>query len=252
MWLGTVLKFFDALGIADGVVRTAMSRLAADGWLERSRVGRYSFYRLAAKGRETFRQATEHIYNPQRPRWAGHFDFVVSHGDGNRDVVRATMHEAGFGALAGDLWIAPAGRALPSGTSSHLRLRLSGDSNATRALVARVWPVDETKVAYDRFLAAFTPLRDALGSTATLDERDAMVARVLLVHEYRRIVLRDPALPVEVLPEPWPGTAARALCADIYEQVVPASERWLDAHAVGEDGERLPALVDLRQRFSRG
>ena len=42
VWLGTLVRFFAALDIGDGVVRTAVSRLAADGWLERSRVGRNS------------------------------------------------------------------------------------------------------------------------------------------------------------------------------------------------------------------
>ena len=51
VWLGTLLTFFEMLDIDGGVVRTAMSRLAADGWLERSKVGRNSFYRLADKGR---------------------------------------------------------------------------------------------------------------------------------------------------------------------------------------------------------
>ena len=46
VWLGTLLEFFEALDIDSGVVRTAMSRLAADGWLERNKVGRNSFYRL--------------------------------------------------------------------------------------------------------------------------------------------------------------------------------------------------------------
>jgi len=43
VWLGTLLEFFKGLDIDSGVVRTAMSRLAADGWLERSKVGRNSF-----------------------------------------------------------------------------------------------------------------------------------------------------------------------------------------------------------------
>ena len=43
VWLGTLLGFFETLDIDSGVVRTAMSRLAADGWLERSKVGRNSF-----------------------------------------------------------------------------------------------------------------------------------------------------------------------------------------------------------------
>ena len=50
VWLGTLLEFFEALDIDSGVVRTAMSRLAADGWLERNKVGRNSFYRLDEEG----------------------------------------------------------------------------------------------------------------------------------------------------------------------------------------------------------
>ena len=63
VWLGTLLEFFETLDIDSGVVRTAMSRLAADGWLERDKVGRNSFYRLAKKGRQTFDAATKHIYD---------------------------------------------------------------------------------------------------------------------------------------------------------------------------------------------
>ena len=50
VWLGTLLEFFKTLDIDSGVVRTAMSRLAADGWLEREKVGRNSFYRLVEEG----------------------------------------------------------------------------------------------------------------------------------------------------------------------------------------------------------
>ena len=35
VWLGTLLEFFETLDIDASVVRTAMSRLAADGWFER-------------------------------------------------------------------------------------------------------------------------------------------------------------------------------------------------------------------------
>src|SRR4030088_856352 len=46
VWLGALLEFFTALDIDSSVVRTAMSRLTADGWFERTKVGRNSFYRL--------------------------------------------------------------------------------------------------------------------------------------------------------------------------------------------------------------
>src|SRR3984957_293859 len=54
VWLAPLLSFFEPIDMDGGVVRTAMSRLAADGWLERNKVGRNSFYRLGRKGRETF------------------------------------------------------------------------------------------------------------------------------------------------------------------------------------------------------
>ena len=80
VWLGTLLEFFKALDIDSGVVRTAMSRLAADGWLERSKVGRNSFYRLVKKGRQTFDVATTHIYDPPPSDWTGRFElFYKSH-----------------------------------------------------------------------------------------------------------------------------------------------------------------------------
>src|ERR1700731_5423973 len=65
VWLGTVLEFFATIDIDSGVVRTAMSRLAADGWLERHKVGRNSFYRLGQRGRATFDAAHPDIYDPQ-------------------------------------------------------------------------------------------------------------------------------------------------------------------------------------------
>src|SRR4029077_493371 len=63
VWLGTLLKFFEAHDIDSGVVRTAMSRWASDGGLEREKVGRNSFYRLTDNGRHTFAAATTHIYD---------------------------------------------------------------------------------------------------------------------------------------------------------------------------------------------
>src|SRR5258708_37971566 len=59
VWLGTLLEFFKTLDIDSGVVRTAMSRLAAAGRFERRKAGRNSFYRLAGKGRVTLAAAME-------------------------------------------------------------------------------------------------------------------------------------------------------------------------------------------------
>ncbi|MDJ1158108.1 phenylacetic acid degradation operon negative regulatory protein PaaX [Chelatococcus sp. SYSU_G07232] len=249
VWLGTLLAFFKALDISEGVVRTAMSRLASDGWLERSRVGRNSFYRLADKGRATFAQATRHIYTSRPPRFSGHFDLVLLAPGPERDTARAALEEAGFGSPAPGVWVAPGGSDLPGAAEGALKLEARGDAEALCRLAARSWPLEATAEAYRRFIDTFTPMRAALDADATLADIDALVARVLLIHEYRRIVLRDPILPVEVLPDDWPGTAARALCASLYKDLVVPSERWLDAHAVDESGARLPPGAEVFRRF---
>jgi phenylacetic acid degradation operon negative regulatory protein len=249
VWLGTLLAFFKGLDIADGVVRTAMSRLASDGWLTRTRVGRNSFYRLADKGRETFARATEHIYRPRPPEWRGHFEMLLVE-PAARDGARVALEEAGFGTLLPGAFVAPAGVPVPPAVAGALRLDVSGTSEENRALAARAWPLTETAEAYQTFAATFEPLRAELAAGAALTDLEAMVARVLLIHAYRRIVLRDPILPAAVLPEGWPGGAAREICAQIYRSLTDASERWLDANAMGEDGIPLPVGSEISDRFN--
>src|SRR4029079_458051 len=80
------------------------------------------------------------------------------------------------------------------------------------------------------------PLRTSIGRGEMLTDADAFTARILLIHHYRRVVLRDPLLPTAFLSRDWPGRAARKLCGDIYRGLLPASEQWLDAHASNENG----------------
>jgi phenylacetic acid degradation operon negative regulatory protein len=247
VWLGTLLTFFRALDIGDGVVRTAMSRLASDGWLERNRVGRHSFYRLADKGRDEFREASARIYAPRPPVWAGHFDLVLLSLSADREAARAAFEAAGFGVAAPGVWVAPGGAALGE-VEGVLRLQAHGDAGTQRALAARCWPLQATGAAYLRFLAAFGPLREALEGGVAFTDLEAFAARILMIHNYRRIVLRDPGLPAELLPADWPGATARRLCTGVYARVAAASERWLDETAVGEDGAPLLALGDVIAR----
>ncbi|HQT76854.1 MAG: phenylacetic acid degradation operon negative regulatory protein PaaX [Rhodospirillales bacterium 20-64-7] len=241
VWLGTLLAFFRALDIGDGVVRTAMSRLAADGWLERNRVGRNSFYRLAAKGEAEFAEATRRIYSTNSPPWPGHFCLLLPDA-----ADKATLEQAGCGSIAPGVFLAA-----HEARADGLQLTVQGDAATLRALAERAWPLAGLAEHYAHFVASFTPLRDFLDAGGTCAPLEALAARVLLIHQYRRIVLRDPLLPDAVLPGDWPGRAARALCATVYRALLPASEAWLDANAIDESGAPLPRSDAIFQRFSR-
>jgi len=232
VWLGTLLEFFKTLDIDGGVVRTAMSRLAADGWLERSKVGRNSFYRLTGKGRQTFDTATRHIYDPQVSDWTGRFELLLIGSGGDRDVSREALKNAGFGSPLPGVWIAP-----------------SAEDDAGRRLLSESWPLQRTADAYLKFMKTFEPLRGSMGRREPLSDADAFTARILLVHHYRRVVLRDPLLPAALLPKDWPGTAARALCGEIYRGLLPLSEQWLDQNGSNENGPLPAAGGELAHRF---
>ena len=57
LWLGSLIKVMSLFNIDAGHVRTAMSRLTADGWLTREKAGRNSYYRLTRREEGSFNAA---------------------------------------------------------------------------------------------------------------------------------------------------------------------------------------------------
>src|SRR6187399_437602 len=249
VWLGTLLAFFEQLDIDASVVRTAMSRLTTDGWFERNRIGRNSFYRLVQSGRQTFDIATKHIYGPPPSEWTGRFELLLIGNGGDRDASREALKNAGFGSPLPGVWVAPSGVPIPEEAASAIRLEVSAEDDSGRRLLRESWPLDRTADAYLKFMKTFEPLRAWLGRRERLSDIDAFTARILLIHHYRRVVLRDPLLPTALLPADWPGSAARRLCGEIYRGVLPASEHWLDRNGANPDGPLPKAGRELARRF---
>jgi phenylacetic acid degradation operon negative regulatory protein len=249
VWLGTLLEFFKAIDIDSSVVRTAMSRLAADGWFEREKVGRNSFYRLVRRERQTFDIATKHIYGAPVSEWTGRFELLLIGNGGDRDAAREALKNAGFGSPLPGVWVAPSGVPIPEEAASAIRLEVSAEDDSGRRLLSESWPLDRTADAYQKFMKTFEPLRGWIDRRERPSDVDAFTARILLIHHYRRVVLRDPLLPTALLPADWPGRAARKLCGEIYRGLLPASEQWLDEHATNENGPLPPAGEELGRRF---
>ena len=109
-----------------------------------------------------------------------------------------------------------------------MTLQATASAGDARRLADQAWPLARLAASFTRFTEAFA----ALPGWSDPAPLEAMVARTLLVHEYRRVVLHAPALPADLLPPQWPGTAARALCADAYRRLLPASEAWLTEHGL--------------------
>ncbi|NNJ75974.1 MAG: phenylacetic acid degradation protein [Anderseniella sp.] len=227
----------DAMGLLDiepGAVRTALSRLAGEGWVEREREGRLSFYKLTDQGRATFDEPTKRIYASAGSDWDGEWTVAIEAQDtSNR------LGEHGFITLGGKAWLRVGGDA--SGLPDDL-LVISGTGSDLPTPLLSLWKLDDHAAHYTDFITNW----QAFGAPENLSPGDAMAARTLLLHDWRRIVLRDPALPDVLLPAGWIGHKARKLVRQTYHGLLQGSENWLNDNG-------LPAQTDpgaLEQRFN--
>lgn len=257
LWLGSLLGILEPCGIEPGVVRTAMSRLAADGLLIRNRVGRNSYYRLSNDGEGLFSEASSRIYHPAYPEDVSSWIVMVLPDDTQRRAaLRKPLEKAGAGALGPSVMVL----ADPvSDTVSGLIKTLPDDviiwqqarTCDLNHLARTAWTLDPLADAYRQFSILYQPVYDALKAGAPLLPLEALILRVLLIHDFRRLVLRDPLLPKVMLPDDWPGFAAHALVAKLYGDVAGLGEHWLETDALCETGRLPKASQPIERRFSR-
>jgi phenylacetic acid degradation operon negative regulatory protein len=104
---------------------------------------------------------------------------------------------------------------------------------------------------YAEFVECYQPVLEQLRAEgqAEIDGESAFLLRILLIHDYRRLLLRDPELPDVLLPADWPGQKARLLCKELYRRLLAPSERHLDAHFQLASGQPRPPRHALHERF---
>jgi len=71
----------------------------------------------------------------------------------------------------------------------------------------------------------------------------------LLIQEYRKILLRDPMLPAELLPSNWQGATAYQLCRNLYRALYLAADRYLTETMETADGPLPPPSSAFLARF---
>jgi phenylacetic acid degradation operon negative regulatory protein len=241
--LASLIRLAQPFGITERLVRTSVGRLAKEGWLESRRSGRQSEYFLSDHGKQRFAEATRRIYGQSPLSWDQHWTLLLLPPGASR--VREEMLWLGFGQIE------PALLAHPNLSVEEARRQLAGlrvDGEATlmrarsespesdRKLAATGWDLDELGRSYRRFVTGFEPVQSVLAARPGLVPEVAFVIRTLLVHEYRKIHLRDPLLPRALLPADWIGDSAYELCRELYRAVFAAAEEHLSSTAGTLDG----------------
>ena len=261
VWLGSLIRAMAEFGINERLVRTSVFRLVRDGWLQSSQVGRRSFYSLSDEGRERFRAATHRIYGEPATDWDGRWCLLLlSNLDASaKETLRRECGWLGFGALSANVLARPA----PDESDLEITLRRAGviddvvvlsaqtirSEASMRTLAGSAWNLDDIDARYQEFVAMFRPLYAALKKTRKVEPRTAFVTRTLLIQEYRKVLLRDPQLPLELLPAGWHGTAAYQLCRNLYLGLHEAADEFLSGFMETADGPLPPPSGNYLQRF---
>jgi len=258
--LGSLIRLAAPFGLTERLVRTSVGRLAKEGWLESQRRGRLSYYRLSATGRTRFAEATLRIYGEAPQRWSGEWTLLLM-GAGlgrRRDSVRAEMMWLGFGQLLPGLLAHPThdledtrARLAELGVLDEVTLMGATvvDPRQQFALIATGWDLDELARRYRRFVASFAPVAAALATGGTLSAQTGFILRTLLIHEYRKIHLRDPLLPQSLLPADWIGNVTYELCRSLYARVFAPAEVFLSQQAQTARGPLPPTARETLSRF---
>ncbi|WP_061237267.1 phenylacetic acid degradation operon negative regulatory protein PaaX [Ectopseudomonas composti] len=263
VWLGSLIQLLEPMGINERLIRTSIFRLTKEGWLSAEKVGRRSYYSLTGAGRRRFEKAFKRVYSSSVPVWDGAWCLVVLSqlSQDKRKQVREELEWQGFGAIAPTVLANPrCDRVDVSATLQELdalddsiifetRTQDVLASRALRAQVRESWNIDELGRHYSEFIQLFRPLWKELREQESLKPADCFLARTLLIHEYRRLLLRDPQLPDELLPGDWEGRAARQLCRNIYRLIYCSAEAWLNATLETADGPLPDASESFYQRF---
>jgi phenylacetic acid degradation operon negative regulatory protein len=238
VWTSSLIDLLGDLGVAEKAARQAIMRTADSGWIEASRIGREARWSLTQAGTELLREGTERIYHfaaEERPwdgRWLVLTVGVPENNRALRQRLRTQLGWAGLGSPTPGVWVTPQADREPQARKVLAELDLlsaswsfvadAGQIGDERSLARAAWDLDEVERRYEDFLELVSHRRPRT-------DRQALVAQVRLVQEWRRFPLLDPGLPRELLPPRWTGNRAAEVFRERHASWAPrAQPAWAE------------------------
>ena len=243
--VAALVQLLAPLGVHPPAVRTAVSRMVRQGWLEPVRIDGQPGYALTSRARRRLDDAAARIYRTapdgtpvvagaEGPEdWDRHWHLGVLREVPNarrREQLASQLSFLGWAPLSDGAWVGLRNDSevdqilgVEGITADRFRAPVEGDAIE---FARRVWKLDELGASYDAWLIEAKALVDAAGADTT--DEQAFAVRSELVHEWRKFLFRDPGLPAELLPGDWAGTKAAAFFDFHAERLSPAAGRFVD------------------------
>lgn len=250
--VAALVKILAPLSVAAPAVRTAISRMVRQGWLDPVRLPDGPGYRLTPRAEHRLADAAARIYRRGILAWDGRWHLLVVDHIANRaarERLRTSLGYLGYAPLRDGTWIGPR-------ASDEVDVLLAAESVAARqfhadhdgdqaTLTAEAWDLAALAAAYEDWVDEAHTLVDGLAEDAT--DEAAFVARSNLVHEWRKFLFRDPGLPAAVLPRAWPGHDAARFFDTWAARLLPGARRYVDGCLGLPDGPRSSQAGSIRR-----
>ncbi len=196
-------------GIAEGTVRTALSRMVSAGELTLED-GRYALAGRFLARRERQDESRAGVTTS----WSGEWELAVVDGERraatDRTALRTAMRALRLAELREGVWLRPANLdpdRLPEAravVAAQCRTFTARPDEEAAALAARLWDLDgwaDAAVGHERALDELAP---QLGA-----DPEVLRPAFLALAATLRHLQADPLLPAALLPDDWPGPALR-------------------------------------------
>lgn len=195
----------ELFGITEGTIRTALSRMVANGELT-SEDGSYQLSGPRLLERQARQSASRRA---TRHRWHGAWMMAVVVSD-RRDAsaraeLRAALESVRLSELREGVWLRPDNIdvAWPAIVDEQCTIVHARDVDP--ALVTRLWPLEEWPDRANELRAGMATLVEPLEGGDTRALADGFVVSAAVLRHFQA----DPLLPEELLPRGWPGAALR-------------------------------------------
>jgi len=246
IWTSDLLYLLEMLGVTERAARSALSRMTHRGWLKGKKRGRRSQYSLTERCWALLRQGEQRIFESPFLDWDEQWHLVVYSLPEEKNRLRRTLRRSltwlGYASLAPGTWICPHSRKFEVesvceelGIQEYVEI-FSGTHlghTSDQDLMSRCWELSALETQYQNFVSRYQPdyfqcLSDENPKKALIPE-ECFVRRFWLTHEFQSFPLKDPNLPITLLPTDWAGTAARELFHNYRQLLATPADDFVDS-----------------------
>lgn len=207
-------RLTELMAIKPEAMRVALHRLRKDGWIVSKKSGRSSNYRLTDTAFGEGLAARNRFYTRQVQMPSDYHVLVMEPmSQADRAVAENGLAKDGYIDIAPGVYLGW-GAKNPAQTGFFT---LQGDVIEIPQWLKQSNAPENLASGYQTLTEMLTDLKALFAETPDLTPLQIATLRVLVIHHWRRLLLRHADLPAEFYPDDWQGQTCRILVADILD-----------------------------------